>query len=169
MPVPWLAVGSLVLGNLDKIMAVVKPGFTRRNLDAVDNQTELLNQQISELQAAAAANAEQIRLLASQLKDVVAALEQAGLAAAAERAATRRLAVVALALAVMGLTTGILALIYYMNRTGTGNTKPCSSAVGRSSRSRPRCTSLRRIRIVRTAASGSRGLIPILVGPKTKI
>ena len=84
----------------------------RRNLDAVDNQTELLNQQISELQAAAAANAEQIRLLASQLKDVVAALEQAGLAAAAERAATRRLAVVALALAVMGLTTGILALIY---------------------------------------------------------
>jgi len=112
MPVPWLAVGSLVLGNLDKIMAVVKPGFTRRNLDAVDNQTELLNQQISELQAAAAANAEQIRLLASQLKDVVAALEQAGLAAAAERAATRRLAVVALALAVMGLTTGILALIY---------------------------------------------------------
>ena len=112
MPVPWLAVGSLVLGNLDKIMAVVKPGFTRRNLEAADNQTELLNQQISELQAAAAANAEQIRLLASQLKDVVAALEQAGLDAAAERAATRRLAVVALALAVMGLTTGVLAFIY---------------------------------------------------------
>ena len=111
MPVPWLAVGSLVLGNLDKIMAVMKPGFTRRSLDATDNQTELLNQQISELQAAAAANAEQIRVLAAQLKDVVAALEQAGLAAAAERAVTRRLAAVALVVGVAALVTGIMALL----------------------------------------------------------
>jgi len=111
MPVPWLAVGSLVLGNLDKIMAVMKPAFTRRSLDATDNQTELLNQQISELQAAAAANAEQIRVLAAQLKDVVAALEQAGLAAAAERAVTRRLAAVALVVGVAALVTGIMALL----------------------------------------------------------
>lgn len=111
MPVPWLAVGSLVLSNLDKIMAVVKPGFTRRTIDAPGNQAELLNQQIAELQAATATNAEQIRALASQLKDVVAALEQAGLAAAAERAATRRLAAIALALGAAGLVTGILALV----------------------------------------------------------
>jgi uncharacterized coiled-coil protein SlyX len=112
MPVPWLAVGSLVLGNLDKIMSVMKPAFTRRNIETVDKQTELLNQQISELQAAAAGNAEQIRVLAEQLKDVVAALEQAGTAAAAERAATRRFAAVALALAVVGLGLGILSLVY---------------------------------------------------------
>jgi hypothetical protein len=111
MPVPWLAVGSLVLSNLDKIMAVVKPGFTRRNIEAPGNQAELLNQQISELQSATATNAEQIRVLASQLKDVVAALEQAGLAAAAERAATRRLAAVALAVGFAGLVIGILALL----------------------------------------------------------
>jgi uncharacterized coiled-coil protein SlyX len=111
MPVPWLAVGSLVLTNLEKIMAVVKPGFTRRNSEAVDNQTELLNQQIAELQAAAAANAEQIRLLASQLKDVVAALEQAGLAAAAERAATRRLAAIALAVGAAGLAIGVVGFL----------------------------------------------------------
>ncbi len=109
MPVPWLAVGSLVLGNLDKIMAVVKPGFTRRKIDAVDTQTDLLNQQIAELQAAAAANAEQVRALAAQLKDVVAALEQAGLEAARERAATRRLAYVALVLGVAGLVFGVAA------------------------------------------------------------
>ena len=111
MPVPWLAVGSLVLGNLDKIMAVVRPGFTRRPIEAPDNQTDLLNQQIAELQAAAAANAEQIRALASQLKDVVAALEQAGTDAAAERAATRRLAAVALAIGAAGLAAGIAALL----------------------------------------------------------
>jgi len=95
MALPWLAVGNLVLGNLDKIMAVVRPGFTRRNA-AAGAQAELLDQQITELQAAAAANGEQIRALAAQLKDVVSALEQAGVDAAAERAATRRLALVAL-------------------------------------------------------------------------
>ena len=98
MPVPWLAVGSLVLGNLDKIMAVVKPAFTRKKIDAVDAQTDLLNQQIAELQAASAANAEQIGALASQLKDVVSALEQVGTAAAAERAVTRRISYAALVL-----------------------------------------------------------------------
>jgi hypothetical protein len=111
MPVPWLAVGSLVLGNLDKIMAVMRPAFTRSKIETVDGQPDLLNQQIAELQAAAAANAEQVRVLASQLKDVVAALEQAGLAAAAERAATRRLALVALVAGFTGLVLGVLALV----------------------------------------------------------
>jgi hypothetical protein len=110
MPVPWLAVGSLVLGNLDKIMSVVRPGFTRRT-DTAGNQAEILNQQIAELQTAAAANAEQIRTLAAQLKDVVAALEQAGMAAAEDRAATRRLAAVALLVGIAGLVTGIVALL----------------------------------------------------------
>jgi len=112
MPVPWLAVGSLVLGNLDKIMAVVKPAFTRSKIETVDSQTDLLNQQIAELQAAAAANAEQIRVLAAQLKDVVAALEQAGIAAAAERAATRRLALIALLLGMGGIVLGTVALVH---------------------------------------------------------
>jgi hypothetical protein len=110
MAVPWLAVGSLVLGNLDKIMAVVRPGFTRRNAAAA-GAGDLLDQQIGELQSAAAANAEQIRVLAAQLKDVVSALEQAGVAAAAERAATRRLAIAALALGVVGCVLGATALI----------------------------------------------------------
>lgn len=108
MPVPWLAVGSLVLGNLDKIMSVVKPAFTRSKIETVDTQTELLNQQIAELQVAAAANAEQIRALATQLKEVVAAIEQAGIAAAAERAATRKLALAALIVGLVALLVGVM-------------------------------------------------------------
>ena len=110
MAVPWLAVGSLVLGNLDKIMAVVRPGFTRRN-SAGGIQAEVLDQQITELQTAAAANAEQVRALAAQLRDVVAALEQAGVEAAAERAATRRIALVALVLGGVGCALGAVALL----------------------------------------------------------
>jgi len=110
MAVPWLAVGSLVLGNLDKIMAVVRPAFTRRG-NVAAGTGDLLDQQIAELQAAAAANAEQIGALAAQLKDVVSALEQAGIAAAAERAATRRLAIAALALGIVGCLLGASALV----------------------------------------------------------
>ena len=107
MPLPWLVVGNLVLGNLDKIMEVVRPSFTRKKIEALDTQTDLLNQQIAELQAAAAANVEQIRVLATQLKDVVAALEQAATAAAADRAATRRIAMVAFALGAAGLALAV--------------------------------------------------------------
>ncbi len=110
MAVPWLVVGNLVLGNLDKIIAVVKPAFTRKTIEAPGSQTDLLNQQIAELQAASAANAEQIRDLATQLKDVVAGLEQAGVDAARDRAATRRLAIVALAVGVAGCTLGIVSI-----------------------------------------------------------
>jgi uncharacterized coiled-coil protein SlyX len=111
MAVPWLAVGNLVLGNLDKIIGVVRPGFTRKQIETLDSQTDLLNQQIAELQAASAANAEQVRELASQLKDVVAALEQAGSDAARDRAATRRVAYIALALGAAGLALGAAALL----------------------------------------------------------
>jgi len=112
MAVPWLVVGNLVLGNLDKIMAVVRPGFTQKKIDSLHSQTDLLNQQIAELQAASAANAEQIRALAAQLKDVVAALELAGTEAAAERAITRRLALAAVIIAAAALAVGIFAMIH---------------------------------------------------------
>ena len=112
MASPWVMVGNLVLGNLDKIMAVVRPGFTQKKIDSLHSQTDLLNQQIAELQAASADNAEQIRALAVQLKDVVGALEQAGTDAAAERAVTRRIAYVALLLAAVGIVTGVFALVH---------------------------------------------------------
>ena len=112
MPVPWLAVGQLVLANLDKIIAVVRPAFTRKKIETLDTQTDLLNQQIAELQGAAAANAEQIRQVAAQLKDVVAAFEEAAIAAAAERAATRKLAVAALLIAVIGVVLAAFALAF---------------------------------------------------------
>ena len=107
MPVPWLAVGKLVLANLDTIIGVVKPAFTRKKVEALPSQTDLLNQQIAELQAAASSNADQVKQLASQVKEVVAALEQAAADAAAQRATTRRLSIVALAIATVALLAAI--------------------------------------------------------------
>ena len=110
MALPWLVVGKLVLDNLDTIIGVVKPAFTRKKVEALPSQTDLLNQQISELQAAASGNAEQIKQLAAQLKDVVAALEQAASSAELERKKVTRLCLVAVALSVVSIIA-FIALI----------------------------------------------------------
>jgi hypothetical protein len=107
MAVPWLAVGKLVLANLDTIIGVVKPAFTRKSVGALPTETDLLNQQIAELQAAASTNAEQIGRLASQLKEVIAALEQAAATAAAETATAKRLALVGVALGVVATAVAV--------------------------------------------------------------
>ena len=101
MALPWLAVGKLVLSNLDTIIGVVKPAFTRKKVDA--EHMDLLNQQIAELQAAASSNAEQIKQLAAQVKEVVAALGQAATDAAAQRAAAKRWSYVALTMSVIAV------------------------------------------------------------------
>jgi len=110
MPVPWLVVGKLVLNNLDTIIGVVRPAFTRKKVETLPTQTDLLNQQIAELQAAASGNAEQIAKLAAQLKEVVAALEQAGTDAAAQRARIRKLALVAIAASVLAVALAGVSL-----------------------------------------------------------
>ena len=111
MAVPWLTVGKLVLGNLDTIIGVVKPAFTRKKVETLPTQTDLLNQQIAELQVAALSNAEQIRQLAAQVKELVATLAQAAADAATERAATRRLSLAALVGASLALLLAVLAAI----------------------------------------------------------
>jgi|SRR5688572_22286044 hypothetical protein len=110
MALPWLAVGQLVLTNLDTIIGVVKPAFTRKKAEGPVGQTDLLNQQILELQAAASGNADQIGRLAAQLKEVVAALEQAARSAQAERQKLGRLCLVAMVLSLVSIVA-VIALI----------------------------------------------------------
>ena len=111
MAVPWFAVGKLVLANLDTIIGVVKPALTRKKVEAMPGETDLLNQQIAELQAAASGNAEQIRILAAQLKEVVTAAEQAAADAASERKILRRLCLAAMAISVVAIVAVILPIL----------------------------------------------------------
>ena len=64
-----------VLPHVGAIISVATPVFTKKKVDATADQT--LQQQISELQAAASQNSAQIKELAEQLQSTVAALEQA--------------------------------------------------------------------------------------------
>ena len=111
MAVPWFVVGKLVLANLDTIIGVVKPVLTRKKVEALPTQTDLLNQQIAELQAAASGNAEQIRILAAQLKEVVTAAEQAAASAASERRILRLLCLAAMAIAIVAIVAVMLPIL----------------------------------------------------------
>ena len=111
MALPWIAVGQLVLGNLDNIIRVVKPAFTRRQVETVATQTDLLNQQIAELQTASSNNAEQIGRLAAQLKEFVASVTQSADEAATQRAAAVRLSRVAIGLSIVAVLVAMAPLV----------------------------------------------------------
>jgi len=111
MVMPWLAVGKLVLANLDTIVGVAKPLFTRKKPDAQPVPADLVSQQIAELQAASSGNAERIQALAAQLKQFVTALDEAALAAAREREKGRRLAIAAIAISVLSLVAVIVLVV----------------------------------------------------------
>jgi len=71
-----------VLPHVGSIISVATPVFTKKKVDATADPT--LQQQISELQAAASQNSVQIKELAEQLQRTVAALEQAASVAEAK-------------------------------------------------------------------------------------
>lgn len=71
----WLIpVLKSVLPHVGTIVSAAAPVFTRKSADA--SQTALLQQQIGELQAAAAENDAHIKALALQMQHAVEALEQ---------------------------------------------------------------------------------------------
>lgn len=80
----WLPVLKMALPYIASVASTTIPAFTQRG---GDKSAELVNQQISELQQAAAGNAESVRLLAEQMQQTVSAIE-AG-AEASQRALLR--------------------------------------------------------------------------------
>ena len=73
---------KMVLPHVGAIISAATPVFTKKKVDATADQT--LQQQISELQAAASQNSAQIKKLAEQFQSTVAALEQAASVAEAK-------------------------------------------------------------------------------------
>lgn len=97
-----------VLPHVGTIISVAAPVFTKKSAEAA-NQAQLVQQQIAELQAAAAQNAEHIKALAGQLQGTVGALHQA--AAIAE---TRLRRAWLLCLAAIGLSAVTLAAAFFV-------------------------------------------------------
>jgi uncharacterized protein YlxW (UPF0749 family) len=102
-----------VLPHVGTIVSAAAPVFTKKPDETVANQALLLQQQITELQAAASQNAAHVRELAEQLQRTVAALEQG--ATLAEARLRRALVFCAAAICVSAIAL-IVALLPYLGR-----------------------------------------------------
>ena len=111
MVATWLVALKAISPYIDPLVALVKPVFTKKKADVIANQAEVLNQQISELQAASSQNTEHIKELAEQLKKVVEALDQAASNVAAEHRRTRRLCAVAIAVSLVSLIAVAILIV----------------------------------------------------------
>ncbi len=95
-----------ILPHIGTIVSAAVPVFTKKNADAAANQA-ILQQQISELQAAASQNASYIKELAAQLQGTVAALEQAAASAQARQQRLFFACIVAIILSVSALSMAV--------------------------------------------------------------
>lgn len=101
----WLVPAlKAVLPHVGTIISMAAPVFTKKTAEAA-NQAQLVQQQIAELQGAATQNAANIRALAGQLQETLAALHQA--AAIAETRLRRAFALCVAAIAISAATFGL--------------------------------------------------------------
>lgn len=100
-----------VLPHLGTIISAAAPAFTKKKIDAMADQTLLLQQQIGELQSAASQNSAYIKELAAQLQSTVAALEQAASVAESKLRRAFLLCVAAAAISAISLCV-VLFLIF---------------------------------------------------------
>ncbi|MBI1904899.1 MAG: hypothetical protein HYS20_01460 [Rhodocyclales bacterium] len=107
MPAWLIPALKAVLPHVGKIIAAAKPVFTTKDADH-DAAPMLLQQQISELQAAALRNAENTRDLAGHLESTVRALEQAAAVANARLVRACALSVAAL---LVSLATALFVVL----------------------------------------------------------
>ena len=112
MPAWLMPALKAVLPHIGTIISAAAPVFTRKNADAVANQTLLL-QQITELQSAASQNAAHIKELAEQLQSTVAALERA---ASIAEAKLRRVLLLCVLSAVLSAISLSIALVLVFGR-----------------------------------------------------
>ena len=103
MAAAWLATIKAVLPYVDHVVSVVSPVFTKRKMDSISSQSELLQRQIDELQQAAAQNTASVKELAEQLKRVVLALDQAAVNLEAANRRHWTLCIIAVALSAVSL------------------------------------------------------------------
>jgi uncharacterized protein YdeI (YjbR/CyaY-like superfamily) len=92
-----------VLPHIGTIISATAPAFTKKGATPTTDQAHLLQQQISELQAAASQNATHVKELAEQLQRTVAALEQAASVATSNQQRALQLSLAAIALSAISI------------------------------------------------------------------
>lgn len=109
--IPWLTVAKAVLPHVADIVSAAGPVFTKRRAeDPAAAQPTLLQEQINELQTAAAQNTEYIKELAGQLQTTISALEEGALVADTKVKRAYTLCYIASALSVVSFGVALFAV-----------------------------------------------------------
>jgi multidrug resistance efflux pump len=100
-----------VLPHVKTIYDTAAPVFTKKKAEAAPNPTVLLQQQVSELQAASVQSTAHVKELAAQLQSTVAALQEAATLAEHRLRRVTIIAAVAGALSVCAFLVAMVALL----------------------------------------------------------
>jgi len=100
-----------VLPHVKTIYDTAAPVFTKKKIEAMPDPGPLLQQQISELQSAAAQNTAHVKELAAQLQSTVAALQEGAQLAEHRLRRVTIIAAIASALSVAALLIAIVAVL----------------------------------------------------------
>lgn len=100
-----------VLPHVGTILSAAAPVFTKKSAYAAPNQTSLLQQQVTELQAAVAKNDTHIKDLAMQMRTTLEALEQGE--ALAERRYQRLLTMCLATTVVAAVSMGLVLVLLF--------------------------------------------------------
>jgi uncharacterized protein YlxW (UPF0749 family) len=100
-----------VLPHVKTIYETAAPVFTKKKAEAVPDPTPLLQQQIAELQAAAAQSTAHVKELAAQLQSTVAAVQEAAQLAEYRLRRATIIAAIAGALSLCALLASLVAVL----------------------------------------------------------
>ncbi len=111
MPAWLIPALKAVLPHVGSIVSAATPVFTKKKTDVAANQMLLLQQQITELQAATSANDLHIKELAAQIENTVAALEKGASISDAMHKRLLVLCIVAITLSLVSLGTALFMIV----------------------------------------------------------
>jgi hypothetical protein len=110
MPAWLIPTLKAIAPHIGTIITAAKPVFTKKSAGTEANQTQLLQQQITELQTAAASNAAHIHELAAQMQKTVTALEEGASIAEKKLDRAMKICIVSGVLSFMAIGVAIVAV-----------------------------------------------------------
>lgn len=111
MPAWLIPALKAIAPHIGTILSATKPVFTKKSASSGDNPSQLMQQQVAELQTAVTANATHIQELAAQVQRTVDALEQSASIAEKKLNRAMTLCVLSGALSIVAIVIAIVALL----------------------------------------------------------
>lgn len=104
----WIPLIKTALPYVVQVLSIAIPAFTSK---ADNKNSEVIPEQIAELQAAATQNAESVKILAEQLKGTIEGIDSAAIKLQQELVSLRRQYFIALTIAAVSLLIAVIAVL----------------------------------------------------------